>query len=67
MPSIIDWLDRKRCEWFHRNQLMTPIHGKAICRVCLRETNVDWDKPDRAREARPAPSNEAHQIAEKLS
>lgn len=41
--SAPGWLGRFICEHFHGSP-MQPIHSRYICRVCHRETPVEWEK-----------------------
>lgn len=42
------------CKSVH-TEAMWPIHGKYVCKRCLREYNVEWEGPSSANEYRNLP------------
>lgn len=54
---MLNWISQVWCKTTH-GQAMWPIHGKYICRKCLREYPVSWERPVLASEyADPSLSN----------
>ena len=40
MKRLLDWM----CRYLH-GEPMLPIHGKYVCRKCLREHPCHWEIP----------------------
>ena len=55
------------CKRMH-SRAMWPIHGKYLCRQCLREHTVTWEGPARAGEfADPAAREHQYRMADTVS